>query len=389
LLWRRVRLAYVTETWPPEVNGVAGTAARTVEWLRSRGHAVTLLRPRQPGEATRDDSSEWLCTGVALPVYRDLRAGLARPAAVGQRLTAARAELVHIATEGPLGWAALRAGRRLGLPVSSDLRTHFDLYSAHYGLGWLQGAIGNYLRGFHNATDCTFVPTAPLAQALGARGFRGLEVVARGVDTQRYSPERRSEALRAAWGAGPLDSVVLHVGRLAPEKNMALLLRALHAAHAARPGVRCVVVGDGPARPRVEAEAPPGTVFTGTLRGEALAAHYASADVFVFPSVTETFGNVTLEALASGLLLVAFDAAAAGQHVSHGVNGLLARPGDEALFVELVRRAVHPPGGARALRLLARRSALAASWDAVLTRFEARLYALREAGAAPLPAYAA
>jgi glycosyltransferase involved in cell wall biosynthesis len=389
LPWRRVRLAYVTETWPPEINGVAATAARTVEWLRARGHAVTLLRPRQPVEGPRDDDEEWRCAAVPLPVYRDLRAGLARPAAVSRRLARARVELVHIATEGPLGWAAWRAARTLGLPVTSDLRTNFDLYSVHYRLGGLQGAIGKYLRAFHNATDCTFVPTPVLAETLQARGFRGLDVLARGVDTQRFSPAHRSESLRTGWRAGPLDSVVLHVGRLAPEKNMALLVRALHAAATARPGVRCVVVGDGPARRGVEAAAPPGTVFAGTLRGAELAAHYASADVFLFPSLTETFGNVTLEALASGLVLVAFDVAAAAQHVSHGVNGLLALPGDETLFVELARRAAAGRGGWRALRLLARRSALAASWDTVLSHFETRLHALRDAHPTTVPAYAA
>lgn len=384
-----MRLAYVTETYPPEVNGVAATAARTVDWLRSRGHHVLLVRPRQPHEDARDAADEWRTSGAALPMYRDVRAGWAPVGALVRRLRAARIELVHVATEGPLGWAACRAARRLHLPLTSDLRTRFELYGAHYGLGWLTPLIAGYLKHFHDATDRTFVPTRPLAAELEARGWRSPVTVARGVDTARFSPTARSAALRAQWGAGPDDPVVLHVGRLAAEKNVALLARALQAARAAHPRARCVVVGDGPARAVLRSAAPAETHYTGVLRGDELAAHYASADVFVFPSETETFGNVVLEALASGLVLVAYAQAAAAEHVAHGVNGWTAHPGDAAAFVALVQRATLRATAAHAMRLLARRSALAASWESVLGGFEAELAAVRAAAPLTQPAYAA
>ncbi len=372
-----VRLSYVTETYPPELNGVAGTVARTVDWLRARGHGVDLVRPRQPREAFLDSADELRVPGVGLPMYRGLRFGLPMIGGLRRRWRQRRPEVVHIATEGPLGWAACRAARSLGLPVTSDLRTQFDLYSEYYNLGYLRRLVDAHLRRFHNATDLTFVPTAALARELRERSFRHVCVVGRGVDPDRFSPLHRSDALRRSWGAGPDDAVVLHVGRLAAEKNVGLVLRAFEAARQRSPLARLVVVGDGPLRRKLEREAGPAVLFVGEQRGERLSQHYASADIFLFPSLTETFGNVTLEALASGLVVVAYAVAAASVHVAHGVNGLLAQPGDEARFVDLTGRAVAELDRLQALRGLARRAAVASSWDAVLGQFEDKLLALR------------
>ena len=222
-------MAYVTETYPPELNGVSGTAARAVTWLRSRGHAVHVVRPRQPGEDATDSDQEWRVRGMALPMYRRLRIGMPATSGLRRRWRAEAVELVHIATEGPLGWSAGRAARTLGLPVTSDLRTNFDLYSGYYGFGALRDVVGGYLRRFHNSTDLTFVPTAALAEELRDRGFQRLEVIGRGVDAEQFAPLHRSDELRREWGAGPDDPVLLHVGRLASEKNVELVLRAFAA----------------------------------------------------------------------------------------------------------------------------------------------------------------
>jgi glycosyltransferase involved in cell wall biosynthesis len=305
-----VHIAFVTETYPPELNGVSATVARAVGWLRARGHLVQLVRPRQRGESERNEAEEWRVPGLALPMYRDLRMGLPVHAGLIARWTMKRPDVIHVATEGPLGWAACRAGRRLGVPVTSDLRTNFDLYSNYYGLGFMRGLVTGYLRAFHNATDCTFVPTSALAANLRERGFERLSVVGRGVDAEQFSPTRRSEQLRQAWGATPADPVILHVGRLAAEKNIPLVLRAFESIRTLQPRARLVIVGTGPLSKLLERAAPPAVLFIGELRGQELAEHYASSDIFLFPSLTETFGNVTLEALASGLVVVAFDVAA-------------------------------------------------------------------------------
>ena len=379
-----LRIACVTETYPPEVNGVALTVARAVDFLRARGHAVELVRPRQPHEAARDDAEEWRSRGLPIPMYRDLRFGLAFASTLEERFARTRPQLVHVVTQGPLGRAAVRAARRLGLPVTSDFRTNFHWYSRYYRLGGLEPLVWRYLRAFHAHTDCTFVPTRALAAQLERQGFERLEVQGRGVDTEAFAPARRCEALRRAWGVAPGEPALLHVGRLAAEKNVRLALQAFEAVRSIRPSSVMVVVGDGPQRARLEAEFPQ-VLFVGALHGEALARHYASADLFLFPSESETFGNVTLEALASGLPVVAFDAAAAGEHLRDGVNGLLVPPGDSHGFVRAACRAAARPRRLQRMGAQARVAALALQWDAVLARFEVRL-ASYAAGAARLGA---
>jgi glycosyltransferase involved in cell wall biosynthesis len=370
----RLRIAYVTETYPPEINGVANTVHRAVRWLMERGHQLQLVRPRQPMDRAGSSaagtrvSDELLTRGVPIPMYRDLRMGLARPGALARAWQRDPPDLVHIATEGPLGWAALRAARRLHIPASSDFRTNFHLYSAHYGLGIVQPVALAYLRWFHNCTGLTMVPTRALRAVLEAVGFLNLAVVGRGVDTQLFSPGRRSAQQRAAWGAKPEDVVVLYVGRLAPEKNIGLMLRAWEAVRAARPA-RLVIVGDGPQRAAI-AKAQPDAVFAGWQRGEDLARCYASADVFLFPSMTETFGNVVLEALASGLAVVAYTHGAAGEHLCDGVNGLLAEFGNADAFVAQAKRAgVDEPLRER-VRAGALHSAAGLGWDGILEGLE-------------------
>lgn len=367
-----MRIAYVTETWPPELNGVSLTVERTVRYLRSRGHLVELIRPRQPGESPLDAGDELRTVGCVIPMYPDLRFGLARAGTLARRFRQSRPDLVHLATPGPLPWAALAAARALGIATTSDFRTNFHQYSRHYGLGLFAGPVLGLLRRFHNLTRRTFVPTQAARRELAAAGFHELSVVGRGVDTERFTPAARSESLRATWGAGPDTPVLLAVGRIAAEKNVELALRAFERARRDRPDLRMVVVGDGPARARLTA-AHPAARFVGAQRGAALAAHYASADAFLFPSLSDTFGNVVLEALASGLPVVAFDCAAAAEHVGDGASGRLVVPGDDAGFIAATAAFAVAPATLQPLRDAAVAAARRATWDEVLERFEARL----------------
>jgi glycosyltransferase involved in cell wall biosynthesis len=368
-----MRVAYVSETWPPELNGVSLTVERTVRHLRSRGHAVELIRPRQPGEPALDAADELRTAGCAIPMYREMRFGLARMATLVRRFEQTRPEVVHLATPGPLAWAALAAARTLGIATTSDFRTNFHQYSRYYGFGFLAGAALGLLRRFHNLTRCTFVPTRAVRRELAEAGFHNLTIVGRGVDAERFSPARRSPALRASWGAGDDAPVFLAVGRVAAEKNVELALRAFAAAQRARPEARLVVVGDGPARARLEA-AHPEARFVGVRRGADLATHYASADFFLFPSLSDTFGNVVMEALASGLPVIAFDCAAAAEHVDDRLSGRLAIPGDEAAFIAAARElALASPQMLAPMREAAVAAARRAGWGEILARFEARL----------------
>lgn len=269
-----------------------------------------------------------------------------------------------------MGWSALQAALVLKLPVVSDFRTNFHAYSQHYGIGWLHRPIMAYLRNFHNRTHCTMVPTEALRQSLVDEGLHNVAVVARGVDTLQFTPERRNDALRASWGAGPQTRVVACVGRLAPEKNLDLLLRAFEAMQASQPDSRLLLVGDGPVRAALQARCP-GAVFAGNRSGEDLAAHYASADAFVFPSVTETFGNVTPEAMASGLPVLAFDYAAAGRLIRHGDNGLVVPLHDSEAFVAQAQWLAQQADRGAALGRAARQTALAQPWQGVVAQVEA------------------
>jgi glycosyltransferase involved in cell wall biosynthesis len=384
-----MRIAYVTETYPPEINGVALTVQRSVRHLRRSGHQVMLVRPAQADEPCERNEHEWCTHGMRIPMYPDLRMGLASASRLRAGLRDLGAELVHVATQGPLGRAAVLAARGLDVPVTSDFRTNFHLYCAHYGLGFAGGPVMHYLRRFHNRTALTFVPCRALQAELSARGFQRVEVMSRGVDARLFAPERRSVELRRHWNAADDAPVLIYVGRLAPEKHVPLALRAFEAVHARRRDARMVVVGDGPLRQRLQASHPH-VHFVGVQRGSELATHYASADLFLFPSLSETFGNVTLEALASGLAVVAFDAAAAGELIRDGHNGLLVPAGDAEGFVRAASAAlggdVEPMCDAsinalrgidlNALRACARQTALALDWEPVLHRFEQRLAAL-------------
>jgi len=377
-----MRIAYVTETWPPELNGVALTVERTVRFLRSRGHRVELIRPRQHGEARLDASDELRTAGCVIPMYPDLRFGLALPGTFSRRFKQSRPDLVHLATPGPMPWAALAAARALGIATTSDFRTNFHQYTRHYGVGFLAGPALGLMRRFHNLTHRTFVPTHAARRELAAAGFHELTVVGRGVDTARFTPAARSASLRAQWQAGPETPVLLAVGRVAAEKNVELALRAFERARRDRPDLRLVVVGDGPARHRL-ALAHPAATFVGAKRGAELAAYYASADAFLFPSLSDTFGNVVMEALASGLPVVAFDCAAAAEHVADGASGRLVVPGDEAGFIAAIASFAVDPARLQPMREAAVAAARRATWDEVLERFEARLQDTVDALQAP------
>ena len=367
-----LRIAVVTETWPPEVNGVALTLAKLVRQLIARQHSVQLVRPRQESAEVPIEQrslSELLMRGLPIPRYPQLKIGLPGKKALIRAWTLQRPDLVHIATEGPLGWSALQAARRLKLPVTSDFRTNFHAYSQHYGVGWLRKPIVAYLRKFHNHTACTMVPTRSLADELRQAGFANLQVIARGVDTAVFTPTKRSQALRQEWGADDDTLVMLSVGRLAAEKNLEWVVVAYQAMLASGRKVRLVFAGDGPHRAELSVLCPQ-AVFLGMCDHERLAGVYASADLFVFPSTTETFGNVTLEALASGTPVLAFDCAAASDLVAQGVNGWLVPQGQEPAFVARAQTIGEDLAALQAMREATARSVAGLGWDEIVQSVE-------------------
>lgn len=376
-----MRIGIVSETYPPEINGVALTVHSLAAGLAAHGHSVDLIRPRQLTSFDDEPGIDTLeVRGAALPRYPGLRFGLPAGRHLRQRWNRQRPDAIYVATEGPLGWSAVRAAKSMGIPVATGFHTRFDTYADHYGVGFLTPMVRNYLRNFHNRASATLVPTDALANELTALGVSTARLLRRAVDTQLFNPEYRDASLRASWQVDETTPVVLYVGRIAAEKNLDLAVRSFRAIQQHVPQARYVWVGDGPAREALQRNHPD-FIFAGMLRGEALARHYASADMFVFPSLSETFGNVILEALAAGLPVVAYEEGAAREHLFTGVNGHCIASGDETAFIEAAATLAAQPLQLHLLGKTARESVINLSPEAVIREFETLLRRLGEENA--------
>ena len=369
---RFLRIAVVTETWPPEVNGVAVTLSKLIHHLGRRQHTIQLIRPRQDKNDEGLEHIGWselLLRGLPIPRYPQLKLGLPSKKALIKAWSTKRPDLVHIATEGPLSWSALQAAHTLRLPVTSDFRTNFHSYCQHYGVGWLSKPIAAYLRKFHNRTGFTMVPTQAMKFQLEAMGFKNLKVVARGVDTQLFHPDKRSDAMRQRWGVTPDTLVLLSVGRLAAEKNLDLTIQTYQALVAAGRPVKMVFAGDGPMRAATKAKCPD-ALFMGMCSHDELATLYASADLLLFPSLTETFGNVTLEALSSATPVLAFDCAAASDFVTDKKNGWLIDSNEPHTYIQRALDITSDSATLRQTREFSRHSVEHLGWDEIAGQVE-------------------
>ncbi|WP_333677254.1 glycosyltransferase family 1 protein [Dyella sp.] len=373
-----MRIGIISETYPPEINGVALTVHSLATGLAAKGHEIDLIRPRQTASHADEPGIHALETrGAALPRYPGLRFGLPAYRTLRQRWTQRRPDAIYVATEGPLGRSAVKTAVRLGIPVATGFHTRFDAYANHYGVGFLTPVVHSYLRRFHQRAHVTLVPTDALAAELTAMGVDHARLLRRAVDTKLFHPSKRDNALRESWGVDADTPVVLYVGRIAPEKNLDLAVETFRAMQRVAPNARYVWVGDGPARAALQS-AHPDFIFVGMKRDEALAAHYASADLFPFPSLSETFGNVILEALAAGLPVVAYTEGAAREHLIDGVNGFRIASGEAAAFTSA---AVMLAGDMNLVRHMGRaavESVERLSPDAVIREFENLLRELVE-----------
>lgn len=358
-----LRLAIISDTYAPQLNGVARTLERLVQAVEARGGAVCVETVEDPGAVADPRVGRW--TSVPFWAYPQLRIALPRKPELMERLSRFSPTLVHIATPFGLGLAGRGAARALGVPLVTSYHTSFSEYLRHYNLQALDAVAWPYLRWFHNSGARTFAPSRMVAEQLEAQDFTHVHVWGRGADPKRFHPRFRSTEMRARMGAQGDDLVVAYVGRLAPEKGVHVALDAFRRVQAAMgSAVRFAVAGDGPDESRCRALAPAGTHFAGALRGDALSAFYASADLFVFPSTTETFGNVVLEAMASGLPVVAPDVGATLE-LANAETAALFRGGDAgslagavlAMAADPVRRAQCRGAG---LAVAAERT-----WDAV------------------------
>jgi len=364
----KMKISIITETFPPEVNGVAMTLNRLSEGLVARGHKVQIIRPRQNKEdqpVAVNGRHEITVRGLPIPGYDGLHFGLPCPLKFRHFWKKERPDIVHVATEGPLGWNAVQIARKLKIPLVSSFHTNFHSYGSHYGYGRFMKSILRWLRYVHNKASLTFVPAQDVLNDLRKEQFRDLRILSRGVDTKLFSPQRRSAELRKSWGVKQDQPVALFVGRVAEEKNIPLTIKAYERMRSLNSKLKLVIVGDGPARKELE-EKHPEIIFAGMRLGEDLATHYASADLFLFASTTETFGNVITEAMASGLVALTFNYAAAQKYIQNGVNGIAVPYNDTVAYEVAATQLIKHPENWKGIRNAARESTLGISWDKVI-----------------------
>jgi UDP-2,3-diacylglucosamine pyrophosphatase LpxH/glycosyltransferase involved in cell wall biosynthesis len=367
-----MRIDIVTDTFAPDVNGVAMTLGRLCDGLRRKGHLVHVIRTGEGG-----GRGETIAASVPLPGYKEVRVGLPGPFKLRKRWIKRRPDAVYVATESPLGSSAIKTANALEIPVAAGFHTNFHQYMEQYRLGGLQPAAMAYLKRVHNRADLTMAPTTDVVEMLQREGFQNVRLLGRGVDTELFHPDKRDAGLRSSWGARGESPVALIVGRVAAEKNLPFAMDCFRRMRERTPDLRCVVVGDGPIREKLQMEHS-FVHFAGVQTGEELARHYASADILLFPSETETFGNVLLEGMASGLVTVSLDYAAAARHILHDRNGLKSPKGDREAYLGECFASLHRWRDFD-FRGKARATAEELGWGQVVDSFESHLREASEA----------
>jgi len=363
-----LRLAIFSDTYPPQVNGVSRTLERLVAAVEARGGAAKVITVDDPEAAPDGRVERW--PSVPFWAYPQLQMAAPRRSAALDCIERWRPNLIHAATEFGIGLSGIFAAREARVPLVTSYHTHFTAYLRHYNLSVLDIVSWPFLRAVHNAGQRTFAPSEIVRRELEGHGFTNTRVWSRGVDHGRFSPGFRSSALRAQLGAGDDTMLVVYVGRIAPEKGIDVALdgmRLVMERHAGTGKVAFALAGDGPAEERCRATAPPGTTFVGKLSGRALSEFYASADIFVFPSITETFGNVVLEAMASGLALVAPDIGATTE-LATTETALQFPAHDPAALADGVERLMNDAALRGRLAAAALAVAQTRTWDSIFDR---------------------
>lgn len=349
-------------------DGANQALNRLVRHLEEVGGATVRVYSPTTGTPAFDPAGTLVSVrSLPFPGRGEYRVALGLPKAIRRDIEAFAPDLVHLSAPDVLGTQALRfAKEELGVPVVASLHTRFETYFDYYGLGAVRRWIERHLKRFYAAADYVLVPTVPLLAEMSRNGADNrVRLWGRGVDRNQFNPGRRSRSWRIARGYSDDDVVPLFFGRLVLEKGTDTFSRVITKVRARGHAVRPLVIGEGPARAQLS-RALPNAVFTGHLTGEELAMAIASADILINPSLTEVFGNVVLEAMASGLAVVAADGMSTRNIIAPGRTGILCPGGDVDSFADEVCRLIASPDERRRLGKAAADAASAYSWDAVL-----------------------
>jgi glycosyltransferase involved in cell wall biosynthesis len=360
-----MKIALFTDTYTPNVNGVANTLARLVREAHRRGDEVALFTPQISSDPAACTALHLQSPGIPVPVYPELRLAFPNFSGANRALSGFAPDLIHLATESTMGLLGRRWALRRGVPIVTSFHTNYAEYARGYRMGVLEGGIWRYLRWFHAAGRLTFHPSQDTGELLRAMGFHPrCRLWSRGVDAEAFSPVHRREEMRREI-APDAETIVLFVGRIAPEKSCKVAIDAFAQVSAEFPNAVLVFVGDGPARAELEGLKVPGVHFVGYRRGKELAETYAAGDLLLFPSETETFGNVVLEGFASGLPAIVADRGGVRDTVIQGETGLRCTPGDSAAFAAALRRLLGDVALRNEMGARARTAALDRSWNSI------------------------
>ncbi len=320
---KKLRIAIITETYPPDINGVSNTLFELVKQLQ-KNHEVLILRPEEPYYDMKIDYNlkEIFFPYIKIPFYNEVKLGIPIIQRISDSFKTFQPDIVHIITEGPLGFFSLWIAKQMNLPVVADYRTNFNDYLKFYHIQYLDEFIKIYLNYFHNQCDLNLVPTLEVKKQLLKKQYKRIKVLGRGIDTQRFNPNKYSSNIRKRFNIELNEIMFLYVGRIAPEKNLYFLCNVIKKLQEKYNHIKFVFVGDGPIKSELENHYPE-IIFTGKLQGEELSCIYASSDVFLFPSKTETFGNVFLESYASGLPIISYNYGAAKKIYTNHQTGFL------------------------------------------------------------------
>ncbi|SEM91241.1 glycosyltransferase family 4 protein [Lihuaxuella thermophila] len=360
-----MKIALFTDTFLPQVNGVSLTLERLVTYLHAKGISTHVFAP----ETSKSDFyAEYLHRFASFPffLYPECRIAIPNFASVRQVLLDFQPDVIHIATPFNMGLCGLYYSKKFGIPLIASHHTHFDRYLQYYRLGFLSGWIWKYLRWFHATCHTVLVPSAETKRELLQRGFPRVDIWRRGVDADLFHPGQKHPRFRRQYGIDE-NYICLYAGRLAPEKDLDILAEVIkNMPEPLRSQIHWVIVGDGPLLPELKEAGLPRTTFTGYLNGKALAEAYANADLFVFPSSTETFGNVVLEALASGTPAIGARSGGVQEIIQDGITGTLCTPRSPRRTMEAIAELLSNPNLLRQMSLNARKYALTQSWDSIL-----------------------
>lgn len=356
-----MKIALFTDTYLPQINGVSNTVNKLIQYYEANDIEYKLFGPKYDMELNNQNIESFY--SIKFIFYPDQRIAFPNTFRISSTLSDFQPDIIHIMTEFNMGIAGLNYGKKHGIPIVSSYTTNFSLYADYYKLNFLKQPIWDYIKWFHTQSDVTLCPSIASQKLLRDHDIHNTKIFSRGIDFENFHPMWRNYELRSRLGIS--DKIAfLYVGRVSCEKDLDTLCRSYqHIRDKYQQQVAMVITGDGPYLEKCKLMFPEDTIFTGFLTGKELAKMYASCDIFVCPSATETFGNVILEAMASGLAVIGADAGGVGEIIQHGENGFKFTEKNSKELAEIMKKLIEDVDYRNYLKNNGREFSMNRSWN--------------------------